>query len=223
MLKLENIKKSFKLWNQDIEVLKWVNLEIGAWEFISIMWPSGSWKSTLLNILWMLDIPTSWKYEFEWKRVDGLWENALSKIRWSNIWFVFQSYNLISKMSVLHQVMLPLMYQWVPSNIRKEMALKAIEQVWLSERINNKPTELSWWQQQRVSIARALVINPKIMLADEPTWALDSVTWTEIMELLTMLNKWWKTIILITHEDMIANYAKRHIRIMDWLIQKWTN
>ncbi len=218
MIKLENITKDYKMWENIVHVLKWVDLEIKSGDFVSIMWPSWSGKSTLMNIIWMLDIATSWKYSFDnievtWKR-----EDQLSKIRGKNIWFIFQSYNLISRMPVIKQVMLPLAYQWVPKKDREKLAIEALKKVWLEDKKNNKPNELSGWQQQRVSIARALAVNPGMILADEPTWALDTKTWEEIMQLLTKLNDEWKTIVLITHEKNIDAYAKKHILIKDGLI-----
>jgi putative ABC transport system ATP-binding protein len=220
MISLKNIKKEYIMWENVVQVLKWIDLEIWDWDFISIMWPSWSWKSTLMNIIWMLDVATSGTYDFNWIKVDWLKENQLSKIRWKNIWFIFQNYNLISRMSVLKQVMLPLAYQWVSKRQREKLAIESLTKVWLQDKLDSKPNELSGWQQQRVSIARALAVNPWMILADEPTWALDTVTWQEIMKLLTELNKEWKTIVLITHEPDIGKYAKRHIMIKDWLIIK---
>lgn len=220
MITLKDIKKSYEMWDNIVEVLKGIDLEIKEWDFVSIMWPSGSWKSTLMNIIGMLDVATSGSYDFNGVEIAGKKESELSSIRWKNIWFIFQSYNLISRMSVLKQVMLPLAYANIPRSKRKRMALEALEKVWLADKIDNKPNELSWWQQQRVSIARALAVNPWIILADEPTWALDSKTWEEIMDLLVELNKEWKTIVLITHEQHIDAYAKIHINIKDWLIEK---
>lgn len=218
MIKLKDIKKEYKMWDNIVKVLKWVNLEISSWDFVSIMWPSWSGKSTLMNIIWMLDIASSWSYTFNSTKIDWLSEDELSKIRWKSIWFIFQSYNLIPRMSVIKQVMLPLSYAWIPRWKREELALQALKKVWLEDKKDNKPNELSWWQQQRVSIARALALNPPMILADEPTWALDSKTWEEIMWLLQELNKEGKTIILITHEKEIDAYAKKHILIKDWLI-----
>ena len=220
MIKLENIKKEYKMWENIVEVLKWVDLEINSWDFVSIMWPSWSWKSTLMNIIGMLDVATSWKYTFNNIEITWKKEDDLSKIRWKNIGFIFQSYNLISRMPVIKQVMLPLAYQWIAKNKREKMAIDALEKVGLADKRNNKPNELSGWQQQRVSIARALAINPNMILADEPTWALDTKTWEEIMWLLTKLNQEWTTIVLITHEHEIDRYAKKHILIKDWLIVK---
>lgn len=219
MIELRNIKKVYSLWNQEIEVLKWINLKIEKGDFISIMGPSGSWKSTLMNIIGMLDIPSFWEYIFDGKRIDDLWETQISKIRASHVGFVFQSYNLISRMNVLKQVILPLSYQGIWKKERIQRAKEALKRVGLETKMYNKPNELSWGQQQRVSIARAIAVDPDIILADEPTWALDTQTWIEIMWILKELNeKEGKTIILITHEPDIDKYAKKHIRIQDWLI-----
>jgi len=160
MIKLEWITKNYKMWDNIIQVLKWIDLEIEDWDFLSIMGPSWSWKSTLMNIIWMLDIASSWTYTFDEINVTWKKESEISRIRWKNIWFIFQSYNLIARMSVIKQVMLPLAYQWVPKMKRQKLALDALKKVWLDDKINSKPNELSWWQQQRVSIARALVVNP---------------------------------------------------------------
>lgn len=220
MIQLKSVTKDYKMWGNIVPVLKWIDLHIKSGDFVSIMWPSWSWKSTLMNIIWMLDVATSWEYTFNELRITGKKEEDLSKIRGKNIGFIFQSYNLISRMPVLKQVMLPLSYGWVPKKERKQLALDALIKVGLADKINSHPNELSGGQQQRVSIARALAFNPWMILADEPTWALDSKTWDEIMKLLQKLNKQWTTIVLITHERDIDAYAKKHIWIKDWLITK---
>lgn len=219
MIHLKDIRKDYKMGENIVNVLKWVDLDIASWDFVSIMGPSGSWKSTLMNIIWMLDVATTGVYTFWNIEVTGKKENELSEIRWANIGFVFQSYNLISRMSVLKQVMLPLTYARVPKQKRKIMALEALKKVGLEDKVHSKPNELSGGQQQRVSIARALAVNPGMILADEPTGALDSKTGTEIMQLLTQLNKEGKTIVLITHESDIDAYANKHIFIRDWVIE----
>lgn len=218
MIKLISIKKDYQMWENIVQVLKWVDLEIENWDFVSIMWPSWSGKSTLMNIIWMLDIATSGSYNFKWTQIDGKTEDEIWKIRWKNIWFIFQSYNLIPRISVIKQVMLPLAYAWISKKDRWEKAMEALKKVWLEDKANNMPNELSGWQQQRVSIARALAINPWMILADEPTWALDTKTWEEIMKLLKKLNDEWKTIVLITHEPEVDAYAKKHIFIKDGII-----
>lgn len=218
MIKMKDIKKSYIIWEQEIEVLKWINLEIKEWEFVTIMWPSWSWKSTLMNIIWMLDYPTSWEYVLDWTTVENLDEDEQAKIRWRKIWFVFQSYNLVPRLDVLKQVSLPLMYQWVSKSKRIKSAKECLDKLWILDKAKNTPKELSWWQQQRVSIARALSVNPSIILADEPTWALDTQTSSEVMEIFKKLNEEWKTIVMITHEHEIAENAKRIVHIRDWNI-----
>ncbi len=218
MIKLEWIKKDYVIGDNVIHILKGIDLEIKKWDFVSIMWPSGSWKSTLMNIIGMLDVASEGKYIFDGQEVSWKKEDALSKIRGKNIGFVFQSYNLIARMNVFKQVMLPLAYAGVPKATREKRAMEALKKVGLEDKIHNKPNELSGWQQQRVSIARALAIDPAIILADEPTGALDTQTWKEIMNLLVELNNEGKTIILITHEKDIDAYAKTHIYIKDGLI-----
>jgi putative ABC transport system ATP-binding protein len=218
LIELKNIIKSYKLGNEIYKVLDWVDLWVEAWEFLAIMGPSGSGKSTLMNIIGMLDNPTTWEYYIDSIRVDNISDSKKSKIRREKIWFVFQNYSLIPRLSVLEQVKLPLIYQWYSQKKATQMSKEALEKVWLWEKIKSMPNELSWWQKQRVAIARALVISPKIMLADEPTWALDTKTSQDIMNLFKELNKEWKTIILITHEPEIAQEASRIIHIRDWNI-----
>ncbi|EKE29216.1 MAG: hypothetical protein ACD_2C00207G0002 [uncultured bacterium (gcode 4)] len=215
LIKIEDIVKTYYLGNEQLDVLKKVSLEVFDWDFLSIMGQSGSWKSTMMNIIWMLDNPTSGKYFFNSTDVSSLTDDDQAMIRRWNIGFVFQSYNLLPKTSAIKQVMVPLIYQWVGAKERYERALEALKKVWLESKINNLPSEMSGWQQQRVSIARALVTNPLLILADEPTWALDSHTWVEVMELLAQLNKEWKTIVIITHEPDIDKYARKHIHLKD--------
>ncbi len=215
MLELKKITKSYKIWKQDFTVLHEVDLNVKSWDFIAIMWPSWSWKSTLMNIIWLLDTNDSWEYIFEWKRIDNLKENKKSIIRRENIWFVFQNYSLIPRINVLEQVKLPLIYAWVWLREANKRAKESLKIVWLEGKEKSMPNEISGWQKQRVAIARALVISPKIMLADEPTWALDTKTSAEIMELFRKLNNEGKTIILITHEREIAENAKKVILVRD--------
>lgn len=218
LIKLQDIKKSYQLWEQKLDILKWINLEIFEWDFMSIMGQSWSWKSTLMNIIGMLDNPSSGKYFFDWQDIWDLDIDEQALIRRKNIWFIFQSYNLLKRTRTIEQVMLPLMYQGIWSKERKERALQALKKVWLENKIDSYPNELSGWQQQRVAIARSIVTNPLLLLWDEPTWALDSNTWEEVMEILTNLNKEWKTILIITHAPEVDKYASKHILIKDWLI-----
>lgn len=218
LIMLKDIRKSYNLWKQVLEVLKWIDLEINEWEFVSIMWQSGSWKSTLMNIIWMLDNPTTWKYLFDSKDISEITDDDQAMLRRRNIWFIFQSYNLLPKLSAIKQVMIPLMYQWVRAKERKERAYQALVKVWLWDKIDNLPSEMSWWQQQRVAVARAIVTEPLLILADEPTWALDSKTWIEVMELIWNLHEEWKTILIITHSSEIDQFAKKHILLRDWNI-----
>jgi len=218
LLKLNNVYKDYYIGEQVISVLKGIDLQINEWEFVSIMWHSGSWKSTLMNIIGLLDSPTSGEYFFDWKNVANLNSDQHSVIRGEKIWFIFQTYNLIARKSAMEQVMLPLAYQWISKIEREKRAKDALIKVWLEDKLYNKPNELSGWQQQRVAIARAIVINPSIILADEPTWALDTKTWEDVMNIITQLHREWKTVILITHEQNIAEYAKRNILVKDWLI-----
>lgn len=218
MLSLKNITKSYRAWDNVFTVLNWIDLEIQEWEYVAIMWPSGSWKSTLMNIIWMLDNSDSWEYYIDWQRVDNMRETKRSLIRRENIWFVFQNYSLIPRLNVLEQVKLPLLYQWVWNHEANQRAMTAIKRVWLEWKEKNMPNELSGWQKQRVAIARALVIKPKIILADEPTWALDSKTSQEVMNLFDELNAEGKTIIVITHEKEIADRTKRMILVRDWKV-----
>lgn len=202
----------------DVKALRGIDLQIPENEFVAIMGPSGSGKSTLMNILGCLDTPTEGKYFFNSVDVTLLNDDQLSAIRNKNIGFIFQSFNLLPRMSALHNVELPLMYAGVEKNLRKELALRSLEKVGLSDRVHHKPAELSGGQRQRVSIARALVNNPGIVLADEPTGALDSKSGEEIMEIFSMLHSEGNTIIIITHEKDIATHCKRIIYLKDGLI-----
>ena len=202
----------------EVKALRGINLQINENEFVAIMGPSGSGKSTLMNILGCLDTPSEGKYFFNSIDISLLDDNQLSAIRNKNIGFIFQSFNLLPRMSALHNVELPLMYAGVEKSLRTKLALQSLEKVGLSDRINHKPAELSGGQRQRVSIARALVNNPGIVLADEPTGALDSNTGEEIMEIFIKLHAEGNTIIIITHESDIALRCKRILHIKDGII-----
>ncbi|MBS7577589.1 MULTISPECIES: ABC transporter ATP-binding protein [unclassified Enterococcus] len=219
MLKLTNISKSYKQGDTQIAVLKGIQLTINQGEFCAIMGPSGSGKSTLMNILGCLDLPTEGIYELDERNVAGLSENQLADIRNQKIGFVFQNFNLMPRLTALQNVELPLVYAKVPKEERKIRALNMLEEVGLSDRKNFFPAELSGGQKQRVAIARALVTNAPIILADEPTGALDTMTGDQIMAILKNLNHKGKTIIVITHEMEIADYCERLIVIRDGIIQ----
>jgi len=198
--------------------LAWVNLVINDGDFLSITWPSGSGKSTLMNIIGLLDTPTSGDYILDGKKLENLTENEKATIRGKKIWFVFQGYNLIARMSVLEQVMLPLSYQGIPQEEKESRAIEALKKVGLDHKSESKPNELSWGQQQRVAIARAIVTKPSLILADEPTGALDTKTGIDVLNIFTELNKEGITVVLITHSPEIASHAKTTIDIRDGLI-----
>lgn len=218
MLNLKNITKSYQMGTETFTVLHWVDLNVSAWDFLAIMGPSGSGKSTLMNIIWLLDTADSWQYIFDNKRIDNIRESKKSAIRRANVGFVFQNYSLIPRINVIEQVKLPLIYQWIPAAQATKRAKEALKKVSLEGKEHSMPNEISGWQKQRVAVARALVIEPKIMLADEPTGALDTKTGNEIMDLFQTLNDEWKTIIVITHEPEIAQRAKRTIHVRDGII-----
>jgi putative ABC transport system ATP-binding protein len=215
LIDIRNIKKSYKMGDFELEVLKDINLKIQPKEFVAIIGPSGSGKSTLMNMLGCLDTPTSGEYYLEGQEVSRLNENKLAEIRNFKIGFIFQGFNLLSKLTALENVELPLTYQGVDKKEAEERSKRALERVGLGERLYHKPSELSGGQQQRVAIARALVSNPPMILADEPTGNLDSKSGTEIMGMLRELHAQGNTLILITHDNNIAMQAKRVIRIQD--------
>lgn len=218
LIDLKNISKSYRNGDQELQVLKDVHLEVEEGEFVAIMGPSGSGKSTLMNIIGMLDRPTSGEYYLEGKEVAKLSEKKLAKVRNQQIGFVFQQFFLLSKLNALQNVELPLIYAGVSQSKRKALAEQYLKKVELETRMHHLPSELSGGQKQRVAIARALVNHPSIILADEPTGALDTKTGEQIMELLTELNREGKTIIMVTHEPEIAAFAKRQIVIRDGVI-----
>lgn len=218
LIEIKNLTKNYRMDDVEVEALRDINLQIRQNEYVAIMGPSGSGKSTFMNILGCLDTPTTGHYLFNNVDVSTLDDDALSSMRNKEIGFVFQNFNLLPRMNALHNVELPLVYSGVEKSRRKDLALKALERVGLAERIGHKPGELSGGQRQRVAIARALVTNPGILLADEPTGALDSKMGEDIMALFTQLHKEGNTIILITHEREIAEHAHRIIFIKDGMI-----
>ena len=216
---LEEIRKSYFMGNQDLKILKGINTEILKNEYVALMGPSGSGKSTLMNILGCLDSPTEGKYILNGNDVSTMADNDLADIRNKEIGFVFQQFNLLPRLTALENVALPLVYAGLPKKIRTEMAQEVLRKVDLMDRSHHKPNELSGGQCQRVAIARALVNNPSIILADEPTGNLDSKTSYEIMSIFSKIHSEGNTVILVTHEEDISNYAKRVIRLRDGLIE----
>ena len=215
IIQLTNITKFYQVGEEKVHALDGVSIQIQKNEYVAIMGPSGSGKSTLMNIIGCLDTPTSGLYELNNTNVSDMNDNQLAKIRNKEIGFVFQTFNLLARSDVLHNVELPLIYGGIGSLERKKLARAAIERVGLTDRIHHKPNELSGGQRQRVSIARALVTQPSILLADEPTGNLDTKTGDEIMMLFDTLHKEGNTIILVTHEEDIAQHAHRRIRLRD--------
>ena len=215
LIEIKNLTKNYSMGEIEIPALQDINLRIDKNEYVSIMGPSGSGKSTLMNILGCLDTPTSGHYYFKQVDVSSLDDDSLSAMRNKEIGFIFQNFNLLPRLNALQNVELPLIYAGMSGSERKKSALNALKRVGLADRIEHKPSELSGGQRQRVAIARALVTNPGILLADEPTGALDSKTGAEIMRLFHDLYLEGNTIILITHEQEIANYAHRNIHIKD--------
>lgn len=222
LIDLKNVNKSYRNGDQELQVLKDIHLAVEEGEFVAIMGPSGSGKSTLMNIIGMLDRPTSGEYYLEGEEVAKLGEKKLAKVRNQQIGFVFQQLFLLSKLNALQNVELPLIYAGVSQSKRKALAEQYLKKVELEARMHHLPSELSGGQKQRVAIARALVNHPSIILADEPTGALDTKTGEQIMELLTELNREGKTIIMVTHEPEIAAFATRQIVIRDGVISSDT-
>ena len=219
LVDIKDIHKSFRLGDEDIEILHGVNLSVEKGEFVAMMGPSGSGKSTTMNILGCLDHPTSGTYVLEGKNVEDLDNDELAEIRNSTIGFVFQGFNLLQKTSALENVELPLLYAGLGGKERRERAVKALEEMGLSDRMDHDPSQLSGGQQQRVAIARGIVNRAPILMADEPTGNLDSKTSDEIMSLFCKLNdEDGITIILVTHEPDVAAYAKRILHFRDGVI-----
>ena len=215
LISLKSIYKIYNVGGEEVRALDGIDLDINENEYLAIMGPSGSGKSTLMNMVGCLDTPTSGIYEFESEMVQVMDDSQLASIRNRKIGFVFQTFNLLPKATAQHNVEIPLVYANIRKRQRVEMASKALESVGLSDRSHHRPNELSGGQRQRVAIARALVNNPSIILADEPTGNLDSKSGHEIMNILDDLHQKGNTIILVTHEDDIAQHAHRVIRLLD--------
>lgn len=222
LIKMTNIEKVYKMGASTFKALDTVNLSIYKGEYVAIVGPSGAGKSTLMNIIGCLDKPTNGQYFLDGINTDCN-DNKLAEIRNKKIGFIFQNYNLLPKLNILENVELPLLYLGYPNSKIREQALAAIEKVGLSSHIKHKPSELSGGQMQRVAIARALVTEPQIILADEPTGALDSKTGKEVLKMLTDLNNEGNTIIMITHDKEIASNAKREVMVRDGKITSDTS
>lgn len=220
VIRTRELTKHYRLGSELVRALDGVDLVIGQGEFVAIMGPSGSGKSTMMNLIGCLDTPTSGEYFLNGQNVSQLSEARLAGIRNRDIGFVFQTFNLLARASSLHNVELPLIYAGAPSGERKRRARQMLEMVGLGDRVGHKPPELSGGQRQRVAVARALVNNPAILLADEPTGNLDSQTSEEIMGVFNRLNEEGQTIVLVTHEHDIAEYAKRQIHLRDGQIER---
>ena len=219
IIKTVNLKRSFAMGTQSVEALKGIDLNVEGGEFIAIMGPSGSGKTTLMNIIGCLDTPTSGEYYLNNQEVSTMKDDDLARIRNKEIGFVFQSFHLLARSSALNNVMLPLKYAGTKMSTATEMSKNVLKDVGLEDRMDHNPTELSGGQQQRVAIARALVNSPSILFADEPTGNLDSQTGADVMNLFKKLHNNGQTIIIITHEEQIANQAQRVIKIRDGLIE----
>lgn len=219
IIELQNIQKSYYLGKQELKVLKGISLEIFKNEYVALMGPSGSGKSTLMNLLGCLDSPTAGRYILNGDDVSKMPDDDLADVRNKEIGFVFQQFNLLPRLTAAENVALPLIYNGTTKKVRTELALEMLDKVGLTDRSHHKPNELSGGQNQRVAIARALVNNPSIILADEPTGNLDSKTSTEIMQIFDKIQSDGNTVILVTHEEDIAKYSHRIIRLRDGVIE----
>jgi len=219
LIEIKELKKIYSLGDIEVPALNGINIGIEQNEYLAIMGPSGSGKSTMMNIIGCLDVPTEGEYHLNDQDVSKLTDDELAVIRNKEIGFVFQTFNLLPRADALHNVELPMIYRGVNRAQRRQMAMDALDRVGLGDRVHHKPNELSGGQRQRVAIARALVNKPSIILADEPTGNLDSKTGEEIMEVFEQLHEAGNTIILITHEEYIANHSNRTVRLLDGMVQ----
>ncbi len=220
LIDLKSIIKDYQIGTQSVHALRGIDLAIDASEYVAVMGPSGSGKSTLMNILGCLDTPTDGVYTLNKNNVSELNDDQLAEIRNREIGFVFQTFNLLPRATALHNVELPLIYKGIAAGKRREQAIQALKRVGLEDRMHHRPNELSGGQRQRVAIARALVNNPSIILADEPTGNLDTRTGDEIMEIFEALHDEGNTIIMVTHEEYIAEHSDRIVRLRDGVIER---
>jgi putative ABC transport system ATP-binding protein len=220
LIELRDIEKIYKVGTIEVPALRGITMLVEPNEYLAIMGPSGSGKSTLMNLIGCLDTPTKGTYMLAGEDVSRLSDNRLAEIRNRRIGFVFQTFNLLPRANALHNVELPLVYAGKPVGVRRQKAREALAAVGLADRTHHRPNELSGGQRQRVAIARALINNPSLILADEPTGNLDSVTGEEIMAVLDEIHRQGNTIILVTHEEYIARKAKRIVRLMDGLVER---
>ncbi|MEI7024380.1 ABC transporter ATP-binding protein [Paenibacillus sp. y28] len=215
IIELKDITRTYKRGSEDLQVLKGISLTIEKGEFVAIIGPSGSGKSTLMNTIGLLDVPSSGSYLLDGVATEKMSDNNLADFRNQKIGFIFQQFNLLPKLTALENVELPMIYKGIPKKERRERALDMLDYLGMKSRAHHKPSELSGGQQQRVAISRALAISPSLILADEPTGALDSKTGIEVLELIIELNNKGNTIVLITHDQHIADHAKRVVTIRD--------
>ncbi|RKY92181.1 macrolide ABC transporter ATP-binding protein [candidate division KSB1 bacterium] len=219
LIDLKDIVKIYQVGAEQVHALRGISLQVKQNEYVAIMGPSGSGKSTLMNIMGCLDTPTSGSYHFAGQRVSEMDDDQLADIRNREIGFVFQTFNLLPRASALHNVELPLIYNGTPAARRRKLAIEALEKVGLADRIHHRPNELSGGERQRVAIARALVNQPAVILADEPTGNLDTKTGEEIMEIFENIHKAGNTVVLVTHEEYIAEHSNRIVRLRDGIIE----
>jgi putative ABC transport system ATP-binding protein len=220
IIRTEGLVKDYVLGAETVHAVRGVDLEIRVGEFVSIMGPSGSGKSTFMNMIGCLDTPTAGRYWLNGKLVSDLSDDELARVRNQELGFVFQTFNLLPRATALHNVELPLIYAGVSARERRRRAQEKLELVGLADRMDHRPPEMSGGQRQRVAVARALVNEPALLLADEPTGNLDSVTGEEIMDQLAGLNREGQTILLVTHETNIARYSKREVHLLDGMIER---
>jgi putative ABC transport system ATP-binding protein len=218
IIELKEITKTYKRGEEDLHVLRSISLSVAEGDFVAIIGPSGSGKSTLMNTIGLLDVPTTGSYTLDGVVTENMGDNALAELRNQKIGFIFQQFNLLPRLSAMENVELPMIYAGIPRKERRERANNMLKMLGMGERGHHKPSELSGGQQQRVAIARALAISPSLILADEPTGALDSRTGEEVLELILQLNAQGNTIVLITHDHHIADNAKRVVSLKDGVI-----